>query len=581
MNRNSEAYFSQIPSRVDLPRSILPRDQEIIFTGNSGDLIPFYVDEVLPGSTHQVDTAKVVRMQTPITPFFGDVFLDTYYFFVPNRLVWEHWQEFCGENTASAWIPQANYTIPQIQSPTLNNVSYGWASGTIADYMGVPTNVPDLSINALPFRAYSLICNEFFRDENLTDPLNIPINDSTVTPTDPDGSVTGYINGTAQGLAPFKAAKLHDFYTSCLPGPVKTTDPIGINLSSLTGETLPIIGNGKTLGFESNQSTTKFTLGNETSGATSTYVWTNSNLPNAASTSVGTKSTTHYNLGLSTDPVYSGVIGDLSNISSTTLMSINQLRQAFQVQKFYERLAYGGSRYIEILRSMFGVVSPDQRLQRPEYLGGNRIPINVSQVVQTSATTSGNTPQGNTAAFSATSDYHSDFTKSFVEHGYIIGLCVIRYKHVYQQGLEKMWSRNTKFDFYWPMFSNLGFQSVTNREIYAQGSQAINSHTLEPYDDEVFGYQEAWAEYRYKPSRVAGEMRSNFSQSLDVWHLADDYNSLPALSDSWIREDATNLDRVSAISSKGYNQFLFDILVKNKTTQPMPVFSIPGLVDHH
>ena len=260
-------------------------------------------------------------------------------------------------------------------------------------------------------------------------------------------------------------------------------------------------------------------------------------------------------------------------------MTINQLRQAFQVQKFYERMATGGSRYIEILKSMFGVVSPDARLQRPEYLGGNRIPINMSQVVQTSQTNT--TPQGNVAAYSVTSDYHSDFTKSFVEHGYIIGLMVIRYKHIYQQGVERMWSRKSKFDFYWPLFANLGAQPILNKEIYAQGSEVVDTKTDQPFDDEVFGYQEAWAEYRYKPSRVSAEMRSNFSNSLDIWHLGDDYNSLPSLSDDWIREDWNPVDRVIAVSQKGYDSFLADILVKNKTTQPMPVFSIPGLVDHH
>ena len=574
MNRNSESYFSQIPSRVDMPRSILPRDQEIIFTGNASDLIPFYVDEVLPGSTHQVDTAKVVRMQTPITPFFGDVFLDTYYFFVPNRLVWDHWQEFCGENTASAWIPSVTYTIPQIESPTLNGTSYGWTEGTIADYMGIPTGVPDLSINALPFRAYALIANEFFRDQNLTDPLNIPTNDTTVTPTDPTGTTAGYINGTAQGLAPFQVAKLHDYFTSCLPGPIKTTDPIGINLSALSGETAPVIGNGHVIGFDYGNANNTAILTSKNGDAVTGYeansVWSNQATGSHTYSSLLPDSSTQYGLGLSTDSEKSNIIADIDDISGITLMTINQLRQAFQVQKFYERQAYAGSRYIEILASMFGVRSPDQRLQRPEYLGGNRINLSVSQVVQTSQTST--TPQGNVAGLSVTSDYHSDFTKSFVEHGYIIGLCCVRYKHVYQQGIERMWSRNSRLDFYWPLFQNLGFQSVLNKEIFAQGSQQINSKTGEPYDEEVFGYQEAWAEYRYKPSRVAGEMRSNYSQSLDVWHIADDYSQMPALSDDWIREDPANLERVSATSTKLNDQFLFDILVKNKTTQPMPVF---------
>lgn len=249
MNRNSDAYFSQVPARVDLPRSILPRNQEIVFTGKVGELIPFYVDEVLPGSTHQIDTAKVVRMQTPITPFFGDVFLDTYYFFVPNRLTWEHWEEFCGENKTTAWIPDVEYTIPQIQSPTLNGNSYGWNPGTIADYMGIPTAVPDLSVSALPFRAYALIADQFFRDENLTDPLNIPINDSTVTPSTPGLDSDNYINAVAQGLQPFKVSKLHDVFTSALPGPAKVSTPVSINLDALSGSSANVYGDGNAINF--------------------------------------------------------------------------------------------------------------------------------------------------------------------------------------------------------------------------------------------------------------------------------------------------------------------------------------------
>ena len=570
MNRNSDAYFSQVPARVDMPRSILPRDQEVVMTFSTGDLIPFYVDEVLPGSTHQIDTAKVVRMQTPITPFFGDMFLDTYYFFVPNRLVWEHWQEFCGENKSSAWIPDVEYTIPQIKSPTLNGNSYGWAEGTIADYMGIPVGVPNLSVNALPFRAYALICNEFFRDENLSDPLNIPLNDSDVTPDDPFGLPDGYINDVAKGLRPFKAAKVHDYFTSALPGPQKLATPVSINLSSIPS-TAPVVGDGYSIGL-SNGSQYPFHL-----GASSGNIGVYTGASDVAGTGLTTLSNASSSIGLAQSN--SGVVADMSGLADTTLMTINQLRQAFQVQKFYERMATGGSRYIEILKSMFGVVSPDARLQRPEYLGGNRIPINMSQVVQTSQTAT--TPQGNVSAYSVTSDFHSDFTKSFVEHGYIIGLMVVRYKHIYQQGLERMWSRKSKFDFYWPLFANLGAQPILNKEIFAQGSEVLDTKTDEPFDEEVFGYQEAWAEYRYKPSRVAAEMRSNYQASLDIWHIGDDYNTLPKLSDDWIREDKNPVDRVIAVSQKGYDSFLADVLIKNKTTQPMPVFSIPGLVDHH
>lgn len=575
MNRNSDSYFSKNPARVDMPRSILPRDQELIFTGKVGDVIPFYLDEVLPGSTHSVDTAKVMRLQTPITPFFGDMFCDYYYFFVPNRLVWEHWQEFCGENKTSAWIPEVEYSIPQIKSPTLNGNSVGWLQGSIADYLGIPTGVPNLSVSALPFRAVALCMNEFFRDENLTDPLNIPLGDSDVTPAIEDEA--DYINGVAQGMRPFRAAKTFDYFTAALPGPQKLAQPVSINLSSLTGMTTPVVGNGSAINFVSGQGAATIIGSNNGSPD---FRYSNSPINTSAGTNIQNSyasSSNHGALGLASSG--SNIYADMSSIADTTLMTINQLRQAFQVQKFYERMATGGSRYIEILKSMFGVTSPDARLQRPEYLGGNRVPINISQVVQTSQTST--TPQGNVTAMSFTTDYHSDFTKSFVEHGYIIGFAVVRYKHVYQQGIERMWSRKTKFDFYWPLFANLGAQPILNKEIYAQGDQVINNKTLEPYDEEVFGYQEAWAEYRYKPSRVSSEMRSNYNESLDVWHLADDYSNLPSLSDEWIREDYHNVDRVIAVSQKGYDSMLFDILVKNKTTQPMPVYSIPGLVDHH
>ena len=570
MNRNSDTYFSKNPARVDLPRSVIPRDQELIFTASVGQVIPFFWDEVLPGSTHSIDTAKVIRMQTPITPFFGDMFCDFYYFFVPNRLVWEHWQEFCGENKTSAWIPEVEYTIPQIKSPTLNGVSNGWLEGSIADYMGIPTNVPNLSVSALPFRAVALVMNEFFRDENLTDPLNIPLGDSDVTPDLADEA--DYINGVAQGMIPFKAAKTFDYFTAGLPGPQKLAEPVSINLSNIP-QSAPVVGNGYSLGLLAANDSVHLA---SSSGALRMYSGKSSSYE-AGSSSLGTADSGNYSVGLSSTD--SGVIADLGDLADTTLMTINQLRQAFQVQKFYERMATGGSRYIEILKSMFGVTSPDARLQRPEYLGGNRVPINVSQVVQTSQTST--TPQGNVSAMSFTTDYHSDFTKSFVEHGILLGFAVVRYKHVYQQGIARQWSRKTKFDFYWPLFANLGAQPILNKEIYAQGDQVINNKTLEPYDNEVFAYQEAWAEYRYLPSRGSAEMRSNYSQSLDVWHLADDYDNLPSLSDSWIREDPNPVDRVIAVSQKGYDSMLFDIMVKDKTTQPMPVYSIPGLVDHH
>lgn len=553
MNRNMNSRFSVNP-QVDISRSKFNRDCTIKTSFNVGDCIPFYVDEVLPGDTFQVKTSKVVRLQTLLTPMMDNLYLDTYYFYVPNRLVWKHWKELNGENTESAWIPQTEYQVPQIKSP-----SGGFAVGTIADYMGIPTGVENLSVNALPFRAYALIMNEWFRDQNLTDPLSIPFDDATVT-----GVNTGnYITDCAKGGLPFKAAKYHDYFTSCLPSPQKGPDVL---IPVAEAGNLPVIP----LSTRNDPSlfTTPMTAYRTNSNSVGDY------LAQTFDFASGSK------LSAASHPVPSSGNAQAGNMFFDNLYAvqsgnaqaatINQLRLAFQIQKLYERDARSGTRYTEVLHSHFGVTSPDARLQRPEYLGGNRLPINVNQVLQQSET--GSTPQGTATGQSLTTDVHGDFSKSFVEHGFVIGLMVARYDHTYQQGLERFWSRKTRFDFYWPVFANIGEQAVLNKEIYAQGTSE---------DDEVFGYQEAWADYRYKPSRVSGEMRSQYSQSLDVWHLADDYSSLPSLSDSWIREDKNTVDRVLAVTSNVSNQLFADIFVQNETTRPMPLYSIPGLIDHH
>uniref|UniRef100_A0AAU8B2T1 Major capsid protein n=1 Tax=Dulem virus 119 TaxID=3145596 RepID=A0AAU8B2T1_9VIRU len=557
MSRNQNSRFALNPTNIDISRSTFDRSHSVKLSFNTGDIVPFYVDEVLPGDTFSVDTSRVVRMQSLITPMMDNIYLDTYFFFVPNRLVWEHWKQFNGENTESAWLPSTEYQIPQVTSPA----STGWNIGTIADYMGIPIGIPNLSVSALPFRAYALICNEWFRDENLTDPLNIPMSDATV-----EGVNTGnYISDTALGGLPFKASKYYDYFTGALPAPQKGPD---VTIPVSGGATLPVYTR------------------NETVPSPSDY---------ALSGVVKSKSPVNqYNFGLGAPTVSSnsgeGVLNtemylsngftggftptnlwavDSGSVSSAT---INQLRMAFQIQKLYEKDARGGTRYIEILKAHFGVTSPDARLQRPEYLGGNRVPININQIVQQSATQSDSTPQGNPVGLSLTTDSHSDFTHSFVEHGFVIGLMVARYDHTYQQGIERFWSRKDRFDFYWPVFANIGEQAILNKEIYAQGNDQ---------DDEVFGYQEAWADYRYKPNRVCGEMRSSAETSLDVWHLADDYSSLPKLSDAWIRENGATVDRVLAVSERVSDQLFADVYIKNRTTRPMPMYSIPGLIDHH
>lgn len=560
MNRNVESHFALNPTRIDMSRSTFDRSASVKTSFNAGDIVPFFCEEVLPGDTFNVRSSKVVRMQTLLTPLMDNVYLDTYYFFVPNRLVWNHWKEFNGENTESAWIPQTEYSVPQITAP-----AGGWNVGTLADYFGLPVNVAGISVSALPFRAYALVMNEWFRDQNLQDPLVVPVDDATV-----QGVNTGtFVTDVAKGGKPYIAAKYHDYFTSCLPSPQKGPD---VTLSVANQDDLPVVA--KTGVFVPSS----LSLGSLNFKSDSSSLGTH-----PVFSSVGTSGSVIKGEFLVDKTASYTFPSDAASVSPNNLWAvnsgnaivatINQLRMAFQIQKLYERDARGGTRYIEVLKSHFGVTSPDARLQRPEYLGGNRVPINVNQVIQQSGTGAGaDTPQGTVVGMSQTTDTNHDFIKSFTEHGYILGVMVARYDHTYQQGIERHWSRKTRFDYYWPVFANIGEQAVLNKEIFAQGSAK---------DDEVFGYQEAWSDYRYKPNRVTGEMRSVYDKSLDVWHLADDYTSLPSLSDSWIREDKNTIDRVLAVTSQVSNQFFADIYVQNRATRPMPMYSIPGLIDHH
>lgn len=554
--RNMDSRFAINP-QVNISRSKFNRDCSVKTSFNVGQLIPFYFDEVLPGDTFQMRTSLVCRMQPLVTAPMDNVYLDFYYFFVPNRLVWDHWRELNGENTESAWIPKTEYQVPQITAPT-----GGWQIGTIADYFGIPTGVSGLSISALPFRAYSLIVNEWFRDQNLKDPLETPKDDATVV-----GVNTGnYITDCAKGGLPFVAAKLHDYFTSCLPAPQKGPDVLIGSASSASPVTT---GNSHVV----SDVPLSFHVWNK-SGSNLTSDNRLSLVGIVPSSGIPTGSDAHvaggYNIVTSGSTNVS-VVPDNLWVSSGATTSVNQLRMAFQLQKMYEKDARGGTRYQEMIKSHFGVTSPDARLQRPEYLGGERLPININQVIQNSATTDVS-PQGNVAGYSVTSDSHGDFIRSFTEHGMIIGLCVARYEHTYQQGLSKFWSKKSRTDFYLPVLANIGEQPVLNKEIYAQGTAV---------DDEVFGYQEAWADYRYKPSIVTGEMRSNHNKSLDSWHFADDYDALPHLSSDWINEDQKPVDRALVVQSTVSNQLFADFFVQNETTRPMPVYSIPGLIDHH
>ena len=550
MNRNSEYNFAQNP-QVGVSRSRFQRNSDNKTTFNTGDLIPIYLDEVLPGDTHEIDTACVMRMATPIFPVMDNAFCDFYFFFVPNRLLWEHWKEFMGENKETAWTPKTEYSIPQVTAP-----AGGWAEGTLADYLGLPTKVEGISVSALPGRAYGLIYNEWFRNQNVTQPTLVEVTDATTTGKN-DGSAT---NDSAITLAkPLKAAKVFDYYTGALPEPQKG-EPISI---PITGSAPIGLYNATTGDVTINSKKMKEIFEEAgvqgTSGIYRAEYWDPGDGPTANKGLA---------IGQSRSSTYAGVSlgADLSSVNATT---INQLRQAFQIQKLLEKDARGGTRYREVLREHFGVISPDSRMQIPEYLGGYRLPINVSQVIQTSSTDS-TSPQGNTAALSVTTMNKSMFTKSFTEHGFIMGLAVVRTDQTYQQGIERMWSRKGRYDYYWPVLANIGEQAILNKEIYAQGNAK---------DEEAFGYQEAWADYRYKPSKVTGLFRSNAQQSLDAWHYAQDYNALPTLSTEWMEQSNAEMKRTLARSDQP--DFIADFYFINKTTRCMPVYSIPGLIDHH
>lgn len=571
MNRNVESHFSDLPA-AEIQRSTFDRSSSYKTSFNVGDLIPFYVDEVLPGDTFDITTAKVVRSQTMLTPVMDNMFLDTYYFFVPNRLVWKHWKEFCGENTQGAWAPSVEYTIPTIAPP-----SGGFASGTLADYMGLPVGVEwnaadELAPSALPFRAYALICNEFFRDQNVSDPLLIPLDDANQT-----GVNTGnYISDVANGGKPFKAAKYHDYFTSALPAPQKG-QAVGIPVSvpGFSGGEFPVRATGSysiknpSYPVVYGRVNTAFDQNNPASGSIGStsdkmVVWRGAD--DNISGQLG--STTEQHGWLS--PInLKAVIPASTDPDAEVSFSVNELRLAFAYQRFLEALARSGSRYTELLLGLFGVKSPDARLQRPEYLGGNRIPINVNEVTNTAQ--SEQDFLGDLAAKSQTGDVNHDFIKSFTEHGYLIGVMVARYDHSYAQGLQKFWTRKTFTDFYNPKFAHLGEVPIYQAEIYAK-----DNFTKE----KIFGYQEIWADYRYRPNMVTGEMRPNVQNTLASWHLADNYASVPTLSDGWIREDKTNVDRVLAVTSAVSNQFWADIYVQNKCTRCMPMYSVPGLIDH-
>lgn len=555
--------FSMAPT-VGISRSKFDRSFGHKTTFDSGYVVPFYCDEVLPGDTFDVEATLFVRETTQIVPIMDNLTLTTFFLFVPNRLLWEHWQNFCGEQEEPG--DSIDYLIPQISAP-----DGGFSVGSIFDYLGIPVNVGNLKVNALPFRAINLIYNEWFRDENLINKLKVNKTDSGDLSTD---------------YNLFRRGKRYDYFTSCLPWPQKgpgvelplgSYAPVfagdevhslsygshGINPISFsvkygnTGSWSDVIYSGRNLGINTDGNLTSLYESVFKSSNTSTDKNSRgltSSLPDSGISSTLFDLTTPNNL-----------YADLSQATSAT---INSLRQAFTLQAFYEQWARGGTRYTEILRSFFQVISPDARLQRPEYLGGSVTRINATPVAQTMSTDT-TSPQGNLAAYTVSASDGHGFVKSFVEHGYVFGFVCIDADLTYQQGLERMWSRRTLFDFYWPTFAHLGEQAVLNQEIYAQGTDV---------DTEVFGYQERYAEYRYKNSMITGKMRSGLSDSLDVWHLSQYFEDLPTLSQKFI-ESNPPVKRSLAVQNEP--EFLADIYVRNICIRPMPLYGVPATIGRH
>ncbi len=556
MNRNVESHFALNPTWLDMPRSKFDMSHGLKTTFNAGLLIPLGEPlECLPGDTYQLGVGMACRMQPLVHPPMDNMYLDTYWFAVPLRLLWDHFPEFMGENKTSKWTQKTEYEVPVTKAP-----AGGWLQGTIADYFTVPTKVANLEVTSLAFRAYCLIWNEWFRDQNLQDPADFLTDDSLVNGS--NGAT--YQSDAIKGGKPLPVAKYHDYFTSALPEPQKGPDVL-----LPLGDIAPVIGNGNGLGLVNGSSSVVKSLSvNWTDGKNATTVYKSTGKL-GSSLKVDIDNTYDTPIGVTTDPDKSGIVADLS---SATAATINQLRLAYQTQRLYERDARGGTRYTELIKSHFGVTSPDSRLQRPEYLGGKRMPININEVVQTSATNEVS-QQGNVAGYSLTNDKsESVFVKSFTEHCLVIGLACVRYDHTYQQGLSRQFSRRRRFDYYWPALANIGEVAIKNKEIYAQGASV---------DDEAFGFQEAWADYRYRNSRVTGQFRSNATGTLDSWHFADEYSSLPHLGSDWLKENKDNIDRVLSVTSETADQFMADFYFKITATRPMPTYSIPGFTDHN
>lgn len=551
---------------MERPRSKFDRGHQLLTTINEGELVPIYMDEVLPGDTARVQLNGLIRMSTPIYPIMDNCYMDTYFFFVPARLLWEHFENMFGENDTNYWAEDTEYSTPKC---TIGGTS-GLANGSIGDYFGLPTQVTNaLEVNALPARAYCKIYNEWFRDENLEAPIMLGYKKTDDGGTNADASkvtenanapeqTTNTNEATLYAMKPARAGKFHDYFTSCLPSPLKNAEPVQ----------LPMTGDAQIVWPNDAE-----TMGNgeifQDAGSNLENIPVNTNMKLAASKKNNKNGKALVMFGGQTNASeinYTTMQADLSTVTAAT---INDLRQAIALQHIFESDARNGTRYREFLSGTWGVTSPDSRLQIPEYIGGQRIAINVNQVVQTSQTdTTTGQALGNTAAYSLTTCSKQMADYAATEYGYIIGLAVVRVEHSYQQGLGTKWTRGGRFTYYDPRLAALGEQPVYNREIYADGSEK---------DSQIFGYQEAWADYRYKPSYVTGEMRSNYQTSLDAWHYADDYDKLPTLSAEWIQEGRENIDRTIAVTSAVSHQFLCDFWFNETWFREMPIYSIPGI----
>lgn len=533
MHRNKSVnlhQFSMIP-KADIPRSSFNIQKTHKTTFDAGYLVPVYVDEVLPGDTFNLKMTAFARLATPIFPVMDNMHLDSFFFFVPNRLIWSNWEKFMGQQTNPG--DSISYLVPQQVSP-----ASGYAVGSLQDYMGLPTVGQvgagnTVSHCAFFTRAYNLIWNEWFRDENLQNSVTVDTGDG------PD---------TVANYTLLRRGKRHDYFTSSLPWPQK-----GNSVSLPLGTTAPVKSDGTNPNF--------------------------SGLVSGTNQDLRVYSASGYNAaGFATLAHTQGVkfgnnTGLYADLSAATAATINQLRQSFQIQKLLERDARGGTRYTEIVRSHFGVISPDARLQRPEYLGGGSAVISINPIAQTSGSNASGTttPLGNLAAMGTGLAHGHGFTQSFTEHGVIVGLVSVRADLTYQQGLRKMWSRSTRYDFYFPAFAHLGEQAILNKEIYCDGSAN---------DANVFGYQERWAEYRYNPSQISGLFKSTSAGTIDAWHLAQKFTSLPTLNASFI-QDSPPVSRVVAVGSAANGQqFLLDTFFDIKAARPMPLYSVPGLIDH-